>query len=92
VIGISVGAALTVLGPVIGLVTTVLSLNQAFEATSRPNALAENKAKDLAEGISMSMNATAFGIVVGVAGLIVLVASLVYLLVTNKKPAPADPP
>ena len=90
VIGIAVGAVLTVLGPLAGLLTTVFSLNRAFSASSNPSAPAEHKAKDLAEGISQSMNATAFGIIAGVVGLLVLVGSLVYLLVKNKQPAPSD--
>lgn len=84
-IGIIVGVVLIVLGPLGGLLVTVLMLNRSFDAAKSPGALPENKARNLAEGISESMNATACGIVIAVIGFIVLVVSLVYSVRASKK-------
>lgn len=85
-IGIVVGVVLTVLGPVGGLLVTVLMLNRSFDATKNPGVAAENKAKQLAGGISESMNATAIGIGIGILGMVVLIVSIMYAVRANKKP------
>lgn len=86
-IGIVVGVVMTVLGPVGGLLVTVLSLNRAFDTAKNGGVAPENKAKELAGGISESMNATAFGIGVGILGMVVLIVSIVYTVRANKKPS-----
>jgi biopolymer transport protein ExbB/TolQ len=84
VIGIVVGVVLTVLGPVGGLLVTVLSLNRAFDATKNSGVAAENKAKELAGGISESMNATAIGIGIGLLGMVVLIVSIINVVRASK--------
>lgn len=86
-IGIVVGVVFIVAGPVGGLLVTVFTLNRSFDAAKSPGALPEHKARNLAEGISESMNATAFGVGVAVIGFIVLVTSLIYVVRANKKEA-----
>jgi biopolymer transport protein ExbB/TolQ len=83
-IGIVVGVVLTVLGPLGGLLVTVFSLNRAFDATKNPGVAPENKAKELAGGISESMNATAIGIGIGILGMVVLIVSIVHAVRANK--------
>lgn len=85
--GIVVGVALTMLGPLGGLLVTVFSLNRAFDSAKSPGVMPENKARNLAEGISESMNVTAFGVIIGIAGVLVLVGSLIYSVRANKKPS-----
>jgi biopolymer transport protein ExbB/TolQ len=80
-----VGAVLAVLGPVAGLLITVFSMNRAFDATSGTGIAPENKAKHLAEGISESMNATAFGIGLAIVGIVILAISAFFFVRAGNK-------
>jgi biopolymer transport protein ExbB/TolQ len=84
-IGIVSGAVLVALGPVVGLIVTVVSLQQSFSAVEGNAIDPSNKAKVLASGISSSMNATAIGIGLAGVGLVVLIVSLAMFL--RAKPA-----
>jgi biopolymer transport protein ExbB/TolQ len=84
-IGIVTGAVLTALGPLVGLLITVVSLSRFFAVVEGDSVDPANKAKVLASGISWSMTATAIGIGLGGLGLVVLIVSLVMFL--RAKPA-----
>jgi biopolymer transport protein ExbB/TolQ len=77
-IGVLAGAALAVLGPLGGLLLTIILVQRSFGSV---DAVApSHKANVLASGISESMNATAIGMGVGAVGVLILLASLVMLL------------
>jgi biopolymer transport protein ExbB/TolQ len=84
-IGIVTGAVLTALGPLVGLIITIVFVNRSFSVVEGGAVDPADKAKVLASGISESMNATAFGLGLGGIGMVVLIVSLVLLL--RAKPA-----
>ena len=85
-IGVILGGALTVLGPALGILFTVVSVRRAFSETT--GVAPSDKANHLAQGISESMNGSVFGIAAGVSGVILLVVSTVLLILAeNKGPA-----
>lgn len=83
--GIAIGAALSVLGPLVGMLITAFSLNRAFDSVKGTAVTPDNKARHLAEGISGAMNSTAIGIAVGIVGIVTLLVSLVFLLLGRKQ-------
>ena len=73
-IGVWVGAALTVLGPIGGLLVSVLLNARAFVGTSAVPV--EARAQHVAQGIDGAITATLVGAAVGAFGLLLLLASL----------------
>ena len=78
VVAVVIGALMLVLGPVVGLLATVLGVHRAFgSAVSVPPA---EKAKSVADGISNSMNWVLVGMGAGALGVVVLAAGIFFLL------------
>lgn len=70
-----VGLILLAIGPLVGLVPSMVGLAQSFhavDATSDPR----DKARTLASGISLAMNSTLFGLVLAGIGIVVFFVSL----------------
>jgi biopolymer transport protein ExbB/TolQ len=86
-----VGAVLMLLGPIVGLLLTVWSLNRSFESTKSGAIAPENKARHLADGISSGMNYTAIGIGVAIVGMICLaVFAFVFARARNARGVTSD--
>jgi biopolymer transport protein ExbB/TolQ len=81
-VAIVVSAVLVVAGPMTGVFFSVLGLRQAFSSTGSTEPSA--KARVLAEGISESMNATMFGMILALVALIMLVVSLIGYFKTRR--------
>jgi len=79
-IGIVVGAVLTAIGPLLGLIITVVGLQRSFDQVSGGSIDPSQKATHLASGISSSMTATAVGVGVGSFGMVVVMVSLAMFL------------
>ncbi|MBI5532401.1 MAG: MotA/TolQ/ExbB proton channel family protein [Deltaproteobacteria bacterium] len=91
-IGIVIGAVLTALAPLVGLLITIASVNRSFAKVEGNSVDPADKAKVLASGISSSMNATAIGIGLGALGLLVLVVSILLFLraTTSQRQPPSE--
>lgn len=87
-IGLIVGACLLALGPLVGLLLTIKRLVSAFSTVGGAVVAPEDKAKVLAAGIDNSMNATAIGIALSIAGLLVMVVAGLVLF-TRRRAAPS---
>ena len=87
-IGLCVSAVIVFAAPVLSVGITMLMLQGAFRGTASGDP--SEKARVLAEGISESMNATAFGIVIS---LLAMVATVVFAvrLVRERKREGAKP-
>ena len=86
VIGIAVGIGLTC-APLVGMLISGGGLFKAFRAVDGNAVPPDQKANQLAEGIDTAMNAAMVSIVVGMIGSVILTASLIWWVVTRKKPA-----
>lgn len=69
-------AALVAASAMVGGLGTVIGLVKAFGAVGRESVDPSQKARILAEGISEAMNCTAFGMVVGLPSIIVLMVMM----------------
>lgn len=81
-IAVAIAGGVLMLGPVLGILGTVIGLKRAFSAAAAADPA--TKSQMLAEGISEAMNATAFGIVVFPFGALAVGIALFKLL---RKPA-----
>lgn len=72
-VGLIISAGVVVAAPILGLAVSALFLRGSFNSTA--SADPSQKARLLAEGISESMNATAFGLIVS---LVAMVAAIVF--------------
>lgn len=82
-----IGGALTVLGPVSGVVLSALLTSRAFStAASVP---AQARAAHVASGIDSAMHCTIAGGVVGAAGLVTVVVAVILLMRASPTPVPA---
>ena len=82
-IAVAIGGGVLMLGPVLGILGTVIGLKHAFNSVAAVDPA--TKSQMLAEGISEAMNATAFGLVLFPIGGILLGVALFQLF---RKPAP----
>jgi biopolymer transport protein ExbB len=85
-VGLLVSAAVVVAAPLVGLVTTVLFLRSSFHDTAAVDP--SEKARFLAEGISESMNATAFGMIVALLAIAPTIVFAVRLYRESKRKTP----
>ena len=79
-----IGAFLVVAGPFLGVAFTVFGLRRSFSSSSKADP--SEKARVLAEGISESMNGTAFGIVAALAGMVVVTVALIGYIRAQRSP------
>jgi biopolymer transport protein ExbB/TolQ len=84
-VGLIISAGVIVAAPLLGLAVTVLFLQGTFKANT--SADPSQKARLLAEGISGAMNATAFGLIVGVLAIIPTIVFAVRLYRESKPKA-----
>ena len=88
IVAIVIGVALTFGGPLIGVLYTIFGIRRSFSGSSA--APPSEKARVLAEGISESMNGSAFGIVVAICGVIVITVSVIGYIRATRAPRETD--
>jgi hypothetical protein len=82
-VGIIAGGILTLLGPIAGFIATTMSMHGAFDSVRGGTVAPEDKAQQLAGGISTAMDYTIAGVVVGAIGVAMLMISAILFLRTK---------
>lgn len=87
-IALIVLGSLLVLGPLWGLLGTIVGMIRSFETVAQQAGAA--KAEQLASGISLSLWSTAAGLAIEPIGLAVLIAGIVWLVRMNRNERAAN--